>query len=251
MPQPVYSRCPMHIPKDQDHRHTALWILHTLFPPPHPHWYYLLTYSMEQSPSWESNWFAASQEIPRVLWNPKVPNRTHRRQRALVSAFNNSTFCPHSVFMCFVWIWEQTAIISLYSINWLGFVTVMECVYCAVRTGSLYKIQVNLGQKKSYRRKSLCCIWSVKDCICRGKPRTLELGHSNWRPVFTVTWSNVMRSSTVFKTGTIETSEGGHCIVSGAPPVTVCHLVYSLLKTSRKTRRSLLPSKEIPGISFT
>ena len=26
-------------------------------------------------------------------------------------------FCPHSVFMCFVWIWEQTAIISLYSIN--------------------------------------------------------------------------------------------------------------------------------------
>ena len=35
--------------------------------------------------------------------------------------FNNSTFCPHSVFMCFVWIWEQTAIISLYSINWLVF----------------------------------------------------------------------------------------------------------------------------------
>jgi hypothetical protein len=35
--------------------------------------------------------------------------------------FNNSSFCPHSVCMCFVWIWEQTAIISLYSINWLGF----------------------------------------------------------------------------------------------------------------------------------
>jgi len=33
--------------------------------------------------------------------------------------FNSSTFCPHSVFMCFVLIWEQTAIISLYSINWL------------------------------------------------------------------------------------------------------------------------------------
>ena len=27
---------------------------------------------MEQSPSWEANWFAASQEIPRTLWNPKV-----------------------------------------------------------------------------------------------------------------------------------------------------------------------------------
>jgi len=27
---------------------------------------------MEQSPSLEANWFAASQEIPRILWNPKV-----------------------------------------------------------------------------------------------------------------------------------------------------------------------------------
>jgi hypothetical protein len=45
-----------------------------------------------------------------------------------------STFCPHSVFMCFVWIWEQTEIISLYSINWLVFITETECVYCAVRT---------------------------------------------------------------------------------------------------------------------
>ena len=48
--------------------------------------------------------------------------------------FNNSTFCPHSVFMCFVWIGEQTAIISLYSIDWLVFITETECVYCAVRS---------------------------------------------------------------------------------------------------------------------
>ena len=47
--------------------------------------------------------------------------------------FNNSAFCPHSVFMWFVWISEQTAIISLYSINWLVFVTKTESVYCAVR----------------------------------------------------------------------------------------------------------------------
>jgi len=31
--------------------------------------------------------------------------------------FSNSTFCPHSVFICFVWILEQTVIISLYSIS--------------------------------------------------------------------------------------------------------------------------------------
>ena len=30
--------------------------------------------------------------------------------------------------MCFVWIWEQTAIISLYSINWLVCITEMECL---------------------------------------------------------------------------------------------------------------------------
>jgi len=40
---------------------------------------YLLTYSMVQSPSWEANWFAASQEIPRISRNPKVHYRTHKR----------------------------------------------------------------------------------------------------------------------------------------------------------------------------
>jgi hypothetical protein len=38
-------------------------------------------------------------------------------------SFTNSAFCTHSVFMCFVWIWVQTAIIYLYSIKWLIFIT--------------------------------------------------------------------------------------------------------------------------------
>ena len=34
---------------------------------------------MVQSPSWEANWFAASQEIPHISRNPKVHYRTHKR----------------------------------------------------------------------------------------------------------------------------------------------------------------------------
>ena len=45
---------------------------HKVFP-------WLLTYSMVQNSSWEANWFEASQEIPRILWNPEVHYRTHKR----------------------------------------------------------------------------------------------------------------------------------------------------------------------------
>jgi hypothetical protein len=43
----------------------------------------------------------------------------------------------HNTFMCFLWISEQRAIISLYIINLSVFITETESVYCAVRTGSL------------------------------------------------------------------------------------------------------------------
>jgi len=35
-------------------------------------------YSTEQSPSWEANRFSASQEIPHILWNPKVHFRIYK-----------------------------------------------------------------------------------------------------------------------------------------------------------------------------
>jgi len=86
-----------------------------------------------------------------VQWSLYVPYSGHYMYRTVVTictaslTFSNSTFCPHTVFMCFVWISEQTAIISLYNINWLVFITETECVYCVVRTGYLYIIQVSFS----------------------------------------------------------------------------------------------------------
>jgi hypothetical protein len=37
-----------------------------------------LTYSMQQSPSWQADRFSASQEIPRILWNPEVQYRIYK-----------------------------------------------------------------------------------------------------------------------------------------------------------------------------
>ena len=76
-----------------------------------------------------------------VQWSLYVPYSGHYMYRQ----FNIQQLYvlpTQTVFMCFVWIWEQTAIISPYSINWLVCITETECVYCAVRTGSLYIIQV-------------------------------------------------------------------------------------------------------------
>jgi hypothetical protein len=52
-----------------------------------------------------------------------------------------------TVFMCFVFIWEQRATCATYSINWLVFITEKKSVYSAVRTGSLNKAVCALSLK--------------------------------------------------------------------------------------------------------
>ena len=56
----------------------------------------LLTYSTVQSPSWEANWFAASQEIPRISRNPKFHYRTYNvRHLSLSWASPFQSIYPH------------------------------------------------------------------------------------------------------------------------------------------------------------
>ena len=76
--------------------------------------------------------------------------------------------------MCFVWISEQTAIISIYSINWLVFITVTESVYCAVRTECLYIIQVNF-----------CFCWPFRRLVAK-----LLLRRLVFEPRWDLRWTN-------------------------------------------------------------
>jgi hypothetical protein len=44
---------------------------------------------MEQIPSWKSNSFSASQEIPHILLNPKVSYRIQKRPRLIIPILCN------------------------------------------------------------------------------------------------------------------------------------------------------------------
>jgi hypothetical protein len=71
------------------------------------------------------------------------------------------TFWPHSVFVCFMWISEQTAIIPLYSINWLVFIT--ESVYCAVRARSLYTASLTFSNSTFCPHSVFVCFMWISE----------------------------------------------------------------------------------------
>ena len=55
---------------------------------------------MEHSPSWETNQFSASQEIPHIVWNPKVHYRIHNSPPHLpVMSHINPIHAPTSHFL--------------------------------------------------------------------------------------------------------------------------------------------------------
>jgi hypothetical protein len=89
------------------------------------------------------------------IW-PSIAYRSRDAQR--VQHPTTVRYSP-TVFMCFVFIWEQTTC-ATYSINWLVIITQMESVYCAVRTG--------------YLKSSLRLVYDKK-CLQRGMDWVFKL----------------------------------------------------------------------------
>ena len=102
---------------------------------------------MEQSPSWEANWFSASQEIPRILWNPKVHYRIHK--------------CPPPV-PILSQLDQVCQFLFVSSVCLLVRVTMVDknraVVCCLLATSAMM-----LCEKKKRKRK----MWSKKWCLTR------------------------------------------------------------------------------------
>jgi hypothetical protein len=53
----------------------------------------------------------------------------------------------HTVYLCVLWVSQnKQPLFPPYNINWLVFITEMVCVYCAVRTGSLYILEMQVAK---------------------------------------------------------------------------------------------------------
>ena len=100
------------------------------------------------------NWFVFITEMKSVYSAVRIGS-LNKSVCASSLKVNNATTVrsAHTVFMCFVFILEQTATFATYSINWLVFITEMKSVYSAVRTGSLNKAVC----ASSFRKNSDLC----------------------------------------------------------------------------------------------
>ena len=111
-----------------------------------------LSRNMKQQNIWRNDWLIIIQfDIAKFYWDLSscFHFRIYRINLMTTSyqpffsvppgLTSKNTTCRSLCVECFVRISEQTATFALYIIDWLAFITVVEGVYCVVRTDSLYK----------------------------------------------------------------------------------------------------------------
>jgi hypothetical protein len=134
--------------------------------------------------------------------------------------------------MCFVRISAQTTIISLYSINWLVFISETKSVYCAVRTtGSLNIIQV------------MCYVWISEQTVI------ISLYSINWLVCVTETECVYCEVRTEFSHLTLKPSCCRNVCARGTVYVemfvTSSDQLRKLYHLSRKNTAHLYPSVKV------
>jgi hypothetical protein len=80
------------------------------------------------------------------------------------------TFYSKVVILCFVWIWEQTAIISLHNINWLVFITDGMCLLRG--TSFIFKARCHGDSLRAGKSRWQVGYWVSLYC------------HSDWKSVY-------------------------------------------------------------------
>jgi len=94
--------------------------------------------------------------------------------------------------MCFVWVSEQTAIISLYKINWLVCITETECLLRGTDWILVFMCFVWISEQTAiislYSINRLVCITET-ECLLRGTDWILCVlcGSQNKQPLFPYT----------------------------------------------------------------
>ena len=78
----------------------------------------MMTNCTEQSPSWEANRFSANQEIPRILWNPKLHYRIHNSPLPVPVSNPVQSMLLHITSSCVIrnwktWSYRNTSLIRL------------------------------------------------------------------------------------------------------------------------------------------
>ena len=127
-----------------------------------------------------------------------------------------------AVFICFVWIWEQTAIISLFNINRVVFITENACIYCEVRTKYFCIIYVNFRLQSSL-------------CHCWGR----DIGLSQHSPLFNPMSVHVTFLVPEVAFGQIFIPALQFCPISVIPPLLRTHFRLHVALTRRTNVRSL------------